>query len=287
MGMIESTTDRYGEPHERLYVRMLRGLTVANVPFLLGGSFAFTHYTGIVRSTKDVDLFIRERDRERVLGAFEAMGFTTSVPFPHWLAKVACGELKLDVIWASGNGVAKVDDEWFQYARDAKLYDVPVRLMPPEEMLWSKAFIMERERYDGADVAHLLHAQGRSLDWPRLIRRFGPHLPVLLSHVILFRFSYSDAPARVPTELLDELFELTLEQLEQDQGEKTCRGTLLSREQYLLDVYMRGYADGRLADGVMTPEQVRVWTAAIAEERNQAAGCLPQDASVVDVGVLS
>ena len=25
-------------------------------------------------------------------------------------------------------------------------------------MIWSKAFVMERERYDGADVAHLLHA---------------------------------------------------------------------------------------------------------------------------------
>ena len=35
-----------------------------------------------------------------------------------------------------------------------------------EESLWQKAFIMERERYDGADVAHLLRglpvaAQGR------------------------------------------------------------------------------------------------------------------------------
>ena len=34
-----------------------------------------------------------------------------------------------------------------------------------EETLWSKAFVMERERYDGADVAHLILAHGERLDW--------------------------------------------------------------------------------------------------------------------------
>jgi hypothetical protein len=27
-----------------------------------------------------------------------------------------------------------------------------------EEMVWQKAFIMERERFDGADVVHLIQA---------------------------------------------------------------------------------------------------------------------------------
>ena len=35
---------------------------------------------------------------------------------------------------------------------------MPGPLIPAEEMIWSKAFIMERERYDGADVAHILRA---------------------------------------------------------------------------------------------------------------------------------
>ena len=47
---------------------------------------------------------------------------------------------------------------------------MPVKLAPAEEMIWSKAFIMERERYDGADVAHLLHACARRMDWQRLLR---------------------------------------------------------------------------------------------------------------------
>jgi hypothetical protein len=39
-------------------------------------------------------------------------------------------------------------------------YDVPVIFCPPEEMIWSKAFVMERERYDGAD-ARILFVRAR------------------------------------------------------------------------------------------------------------------------------
>jgi hypothetical protein len=44
-----------------------------------------------------------------------------------------------------------VDDLWFAHATPGDVLGIPVRLCPPEEMIWSKAFIMERERYDGAD----------------------------------------------------------------------------------------------------------------------------------------
>ena len=64
-----------------------------------------------------------------------------------------------------------------------------VKLVPAEEMIWSKSFIMERERFDGADVAHVLYCRAADLDWERLLRRvrrhgwrvlFGPPRPVRL-----------------------------------------------------------------------------------------------------------
>ena len=70
-----------------------------------------------------------------------------------------------------------------------------VRLSPAEEMIWSKAFIQERERFDGADVMHLLREIGPSLDWPRLLMRFGDYWRVLLSHLIMFGFVYPDKRA--------------------------------------------------------------------------------------------
>ena len=45
-----------------------------------------------------------------------------------------------------------------------------------------------------------------------------------------------------------------------------CHGTLLSREQYLIDVQTWRYRDARLeTDGPMSPEDVENWTAAIGE----------------------
>ena len=69
----------------------------------------------------------------------------------------------------ASNGVARVDDLWFTHAVDAQLFDVPVQLCPAEEMMWSKGFVQERERFDGADVMHLIRELGSSLDWDRLL----------------------------------------------------------------------------------------------------------------------
>jgi hypothetical protein len=66
-----------------------------------------------------------------------------------------------------------------RYAEPAIVMGQPVRLCPAEETIWSKAFVMERERYDGADIAHLLRARAEMLDWRRLTRRFGRHWRVL------------------------------------------------------------------------------------------------------------
>ena len=37
---------------------------------------------------------------------------------------------------------------------------MPALVVPAEEMIWSKAFIQERERFDGADIHHLLRCKG-------------------------------------------------------------------------------------------------------------------------------
>jgi hypothetical protein len=144
-----------------------------------------------------------------------------------------------------------------------------MRLVPPEDMIWSKAFIMERERYDGGDINHILHAQGAQLDWNYLVARFGAHWPVLLSCLILFTFAYPDAYTLVPQSVFREILarsELAAHTASLDESKpRPCRGTLLSR-QYLHDVRQRGYADARLNPwGSMTPDQLARWTAAFED----------------------
>jgi hypothetical protein len=249
----------------RFYRRVLQALTDAGVPFLVGGAFALACFTEIRRYTKDLDLFIRREDYERVGEALRPAGYSTELTFPHWLGKVYDGEAFVDLIFSSGNGEAPVDDAWFEHATQASVLGVPLRVSPPEECLWSKAFIMERERYDGADVAHLLRECAERLDWHRLLQRFGRHWRVLLSHLVLFGFIYPAERARIPAWLMDELLErLRHETHAPPPRTDVCAGTLLSREQYLIDVEQQGLRDARVTPvGHMSPEEVAHWTHSI------------------------
>ncbi|HVD32200.1 MAG TPA: hypothetical protein VNC19_01390, partial [Gemmatimonadales bacterium] len=203
------------ETPSRLFYRdAMAVLNRANVPFLVGGAFAFIHQAGIDKSTKDLDLFARPTDVQRLLEACAVAGYETELVFSHWLAKIRSPEGFIDVIFRSGNGVAVVDDDWFAHAISGDVLGVPVKIAPAEETLWSKAFVMERERYDGADVSHLILAVGERLDWNRVLTRFGPHWRVLLSHLILFGFIYPTASSRVPSRVMQELLRRVANELE-------------------------------------------------------------------------
>lgn len=267
------------------YVRLLQALRARRLPFLIGGAYGFALYTGIRRPTKDLDLFIRQRDWARLAKAAADAGYRAEMAFPHWLGKVrGRGGCFADVIFNSGNGLSPVDDSWFDGAPPAQVHGVPVRLVRIEESIWTKAFIMERERYDGADVAHLIHAGATRIDWARLLHRFGPHWRVLLAHLVLFGFVYPGERTRVPRRVMEELLErLRIEVVTAPPGDARCAGTLLSREQYLPDVTDKGYEDARLAAGTMTTQDVAGWTAAIDEAATTAVDPRPDGPAAADL----
>jgi len=253
------------DPAASFYMCALQKLEETGIPFLLGGAFAFSHYSKVPRETKDIDVFVRPVDCPRVLQAFSEAGYETDVAFPHWLGKIRRGDHFMDVIYASGNGIARVDDLWFDHAPRADVLGMIVRLSPVEEMIWSKAFIQERERFDGADVLHLLREMAPSLDWPRLLMRFGDYWRVLLSHLILFGFVYPDKRHNIPAWVTEELVRrLTVSRT--NLNSDVCYGTLLSREQYLHDIEQTKYRDARLEVGAMTEGEIEIWTAAIADK---------------------
>ena len=67
----QSTLDESAQDTNTFYRRTLHVLSDAAVPFLVGGSHAFLEYTGIVRNTKDFDLFLRRADIERAMDALQ------------------------------------------------------------------------------------------------------------------------------------------------------------------------------------------------------------------------
>lgn len=248
------------------YKDVLRRLDAARIPYLVGGAFAMSHYAGVTRDTKDLDLFIRPEQWRAVERLLAGSGYHVELTFPHWLGKTRHGHHYVDFVFNSGNGMTPIDDEWFLYAQDGELFGVPVKLCPPEECLWSKCFVMERERFDGADVAHLIRGSGPSFDWARLVRRFGDNWRVLLAHAMMFQYIYPGERDKVPSWVMKDLLGRAECEVDEPVAAKmVCRGTLVSRAQYLVDIENWGYRDARLRaeGGGMSADQVAVWTDAI------------------------
>ena len=255
------------DPDSRdFYIRSMTILQDADVPFLVGGAYALARYTGIERHTKDFDVFLKRSDYPRATAALEAAGYATQHTYPHWIGKAFQGDDFIDLIYSAGNGVAEVDDLWFEYAVPETVLGMRVGLIPAEEMIWSKGLIMERERFDGADVAHMIKNVGLELDWRRLIDRYGRYWRALYAHLVVYGFIYPSRRSNVPRWVMEELASrLAAEVATPDTDEKVCFGTIISREQYLLDVDSWGFLDARLAPmGNMTAEEIATWTKGIA-----------------------
>jgi hypothetical protein len=234
------------------YRDVIGRLRAASVPFLVGGAWALERYTGIAARTKDLDLFFRQADLANALQVLTDAGYRTELTSPVWLAKAFMGEHLVDLIFNAGNEGAPVDDSWFVHAPRSTVLGYRLRLVPPEEMIWQKAFLMERDRFDGADVLHLIRAAQGRLDWKRLKDRFGIHWRVLLAHLVLFDYVYPSDRACVPDSLRRELLERARAEVGRQAPEaredlRLCYGTFLSRYQYTDDIERLGYTDARKA----------------------------------------
>ena len=67
--MVSPTQSTVETPSRAFYREAMEALNRAGVPFLVGGSFAFLHQSGIDRFTKDLDLFVRPEDVHKLLEA--------------------------------------------------------------------------------------------------------------------------------------------------------------------------------------------------------------------------
>ncbi len=250
--------------------RSMIALQDANIPFLIGGAYAVEAYGGVSRQSKDFDLYVRPTHINRAMEALARAGYKTEKTFPHWLAKAGRGRDYIDLIFRAGNGLCEVDDSWFERAQDDEIEGLHVKLCAPEEMIWMKAYIMERERFDGADIAHIFRSCADKIEWPHLVRRFGPDWHVLLAHLVLFGYIYPSERTKIPTAIVDDLIERLQKEMVIAGRKRLCRGTLLSRKQYLVDVEEWGFRDARLEQRVhMDAKDIAHWTKAIPKEEKQ------------------
>lgn len=220
------------------YLDVLRILQKQSVSFLIGGGVAMYHFTGIERDLKDLDIFCKVSQYPQILKILAAEGYHTELTDVRWLVKVFKDEHYIDIIFDTVNNICSVDDSWFSHAVTGQYEGLPVRFLAAEELIWCKVYVQNRERYDGADVNHLLLMQGKSLDWDRLLFRLDRHWQLLFAQILLFQFVYpADYHDIIPRWLFDNLIARAKEQYEIPGAvEKVCRGPIIDQTQYEVDI---------------------------------------------------
>jgi hypothetical protein len=261
------------EEERDIYRRALEAVNAADIPYVVAGAYAIYEHTGIYRKTKDLDLFFQPAAVVPAARALKAAGFVTRLEDPHWLAKATIGEHFVDLIYGMGNGVAQVDDGWIKSSRPGILAATPVRIAPPEELIWHRLFIGERHRHDMSDVVHLILCRGDTLDWERLVSRVGEHWPLLLAQLLMFNYVYPGYRSNVPTWVMDKL----LERARTDTGEGIddidyTRGPLISRFSFMIDVREWGFVDPRadlVREAINRPEIRAIAESDVWDERGE------------------
>jgi hypothetical protein len=224
------------------YTDVLKELVKSKIPFMVGGTFAFSYYTKIIRDTKDIDLFCKAGDYPRLLKVLTDRGFKPEVTDERWIVKAIYKDHFADLIFGSKSGVTAVDDTWFKKAPTGTILGSRVKIIPPVELIWSKSLRMEKTHYDGADVNHLLLVLGPKLDWKLLMTRMEAQWEVLLSHILLFRFVYPSERNMIPEWVMNELLSRLQHQMALPPAiDKISRGYILSHDQYEIDIEKWGY----------------------------------------------
>ena len=229
---------------EAFYSEVLRLMAKSEIPFLLSGTYALAIYTGIDRPTKDVDVFAKAGDALKMLAYFKEHEFDVEIVDERWLARITRGKLFVDIIYNMPTVTTHVTHEWFDGAPTAKLFGADVKLVPPTQLIWSKIFVQDHHRYDGADVAHMILKRHKEVNWEQLLSHMELYWEVLLMALLNFRFVYPCERNLIPKWLMDELLERLKDQTDvKGPGKKVCRGRIFSPRDYSIDVEKWGFSE--------------------------------------------
>jgi len=196
-------------PDWQIYRRAIIALREAGILFMLGGGFALATFTGRWRDTKDIDFYVHPRDQKKAIGALTQAGFgdyfSTRAYDRQWIYRATTSGVIVDTIWAMANQRAQVDDIWFQRASPIVIRGENLKVLPMEEFMWCKLYIMQRDHCDWTDVFNLLYAVGPRLDWAHLLWRLEEDRPVLKALLIMYAWLCPRTVRKLPANLWKRL----------------------------------------------------------------------------------
>jgi hypothetical protein len=219
-----------------LYRDVLLAMNQHGIPYAVAGAFALQKYTGIWRVTKDLDLFVKMTDITAALEHLSERGFLCETLDPVWLSKARRGEYFVDLISGMSNAVIVVDDTWMERAQPAVIAGVPTQIISAEDLVASKLFVLRRERFDGADIAHIIYRTKGQLDWERILQLAGEHWEIVLWALMLFRYIYPAHTDFIPASLWQELLSRYMHQVQHSDPTAPFRGSLVDENIFSIDV---------------------------------------------------
>jgi len=241
---VSSSTEPLFPPEQRLlFQEVLQLMNARNIPYVVSGAFALQQHTGIWRDTKDLDLFLPAEHAAYALQSLAEDGFETEILDPVWLAKAHRADCYVDLITGMSNAVIVADQSWVDRGIPADIVGIPSRVLAAEELLASKLFVTRRERFDGADTAHVIFGTKGRLDWTRILHLVGDQWEILLWTLLLFRYCYPAHSDYVPRELWHDLLMRLQRELAHPKPGALFRGSLIDDKMFAIDVNEWGLHD--------------------------------------------
>lgn len=215
---------------EKFYQEILDILIAEKIPFMVGGTYAFTAYTGIMRETKDLDLITTKENTLKALQLLGEKGFATELLDPLWIGKIYHDDIFIDIIFAERNNIYQVTKPWFENPRFATVMHRKLQLMPLEYMISTKAYVAFREKYDGSDINYLLLQHATKINWDLLVARMKPDWQLLFMHLIMFMYVFPSAKETIPPWVIQKYVQKLQDFLPIQVDKKITKGHLISYE---------------------------------------------------------
>jgi hypothetical protein len=233
----------FPEEQCQLFREVLRLLNDRGVPYVVSGAFALQKHTGIFRDTKDLDLFLPAENVGPALRYLAEDGFETEILDPVWLAKAHRCDYFVDLITGMSNAVVTVDRSWVDRGSPWEVMGVPTRVLAAEELIASKLFVTRRERFDGADVCHVIYGTHGKLDWNRILELVKHDWEILLWSLMLYQYVYPGQSSYVPRSLWNDLLDRMRQRIANPDPQARFRGSLIDPMMFAIDVEEWGLAN--------------------------------------------
>ena len=152
---------------------------------------------------------------------------------PAWIYRGHRGDVIVDAIWAMANKRTVVDDRWTDSGPLIQLCGQSFRVIPAEELIWSKLYVLQRDRCDWPDIFNLVYATGPHLDWEHLFARVAEDRPLLKGILSIFSWLCPGRALALP-HLVWDAVDLPVPRAEGDPAGRPSRKDLLDSRPWLL-----------------------------------------------------